>query len=139
MFPSPHVADVPAPEMVYTDDLVSLSTSLLGLQLKADIVLAYAIVAVLKIVQNKLRGFSMDWTAAGAHSDTSGQECLVLHSVGWVVHDIMIKQGGSIKCLGVHYDLDLSGHTQKQQSVAEFNRLLAAAKTRAASEKLSRR
>ena len=46
---------------------------------------------------------------------------------------IPISQGGSVKSLGVHYDLDLSGRTQRDMSTRELKGLLAACRHRVAS------
>ena len=56
-----------------------------------------------------------------------------MHSMGWQPHVIPISQGGSVKSLGVRYDLDLSGRTQRELSTRELKGLLAACRHRVAS------
>ena len=49
-----------------------------------------------------------------------------MYAMGGTVHTIPIKQGGSVKSLGVHYDMDNSSKTQRDLSTQELNGLLAA-------------
>ena len=60
------------------------------------------------------------------------QEFLIIHGWGWVPQEVPIQYGGEVKCLGVHYDLDLSGITQYTLSRAELRHIVAIARTRSA-------
>ena len=55
-----------APDTAFADDLFSVAATRNGLQRKADVVSACAIILGLKIAQAKLRVFSMDWTCSAA-------------------------------------------------------------------------
>ena len=46
---------------------------------------------------------------------------------------MQIKRVGAIKCLGVYYDVNLSGTTQREESLKEMKSLIAAARYRNAS------
>jgi hypothetical protein len=122
-----------APDTAYADDLISLAATRSGLQRKADVVSACAIILGLKIAHNKLRVFSMDWTATAEQRKQAPLEVLTVHSMGWIPHVIPINQGGSVKSLGVHYDMDISGTTQRELSTTELKGLLAACRHRKAS------
>ena len=103
-----------------------------GLQRKANVVSTCAIVLGLKIAQAKLRVFSMDWTALPLQRSRLPQEYLTVHAMGGTAHTLPIKNGGSVKSLGVHYDMDASGKTQRDLSTQELNGLLAAFRHRKA-------
>ena len=45
---------------------------------------------------------------------------------------------GSVKCLGIHYDLDLIGATQYDMFMAELQHVVAIARTRRASPDMLR-
>ena len=49
-----------------------------------------------------------------------------------------IQFGGSVKCLGIHYDLDLIGATQYDMFMAELQHVVAIARTRRASPDMLR-
>ena len=86
----------------------------------------------LKIAQAKLRVFSMDWTASASQRSKLPTEFLMVYAMGGVAHTIPIKRGDSVKSLGVHYDMDLSGRTQRDLSQQELKGLLAACRHRKA-------
>ena len=50
----------PAPDCSFVDDLMSLTSTLAGLQRKADMIVAVSCVLGLTIARSKLRVFSMD-------------------------------------------------------------------------------
>ena len=120
----------PAPDASYADDLVSLAATRRGLQAKADIVSFCATILGLIIAIQKLRIFSQDWTTQPGQRKQTPQETLTIHSHGWIPSKILIKRGSSVKCLGVHYDVDLSDTTQCAESLQEMKRLIVAVKTR---------
>ena len=88
-----------------------------------------AIVLGLKIAQANLRTGYSAWTG---HAQLL-RGALTVHSIGWKPHVILISQGGGVKSLGVHYDLDLWGRTQRKLSTRELKGLLAACRYRVAS------
>ena len=71
---------MPAPYASRVDDLVSLAATRRGIQAKADIVSACAIILGIKIATHKLRIFSQDWTAQPAQLKILPQESLIIHS-----------------------------------------------------------
>ena len=52
----------PVPDCSFVDDLMSLTSSLAGLQKKADMMAAVSCILGLTIAKTKLRVFSMDWS-----------------------------------------------------------------------------
>ena len=52
--------------------------------------------------------------------------------MGGTAHTFPTKQGGSVKSLEVHYDMDISGRTQRDLSIQELSGHLAACRHRKA-------
>ena len=74
----------PAPDASYADNLVYLAATRQGLQAKADIVSACALILGLKIVIHKPRIFSQDWTTQPGQRKKTLQETLTIHSHGGI-------------------------------------------------------
>ena len=72
----------PAPDASYVDNLVSLAATRQGLQAKAGIVSACALILGLKIAIHKLRIFSQDWTTQPGQRKKTLQETLTMYSHG---------------------------------------------------------
>lgn len=105
----------------YADDLVSVMTTLQGLQNKADVVSAFAIIFGLDIAIAKLRACKVEW----------GQECpqkatadnLKVHTYGWLEEEAQLvplltqatrTTSEALKYLGVLFDFandDSSSHS----------------------------
>ena len=66
------------------------------------------------------------------------QEVLIIYTWGWEPQEVPIQYGGEVKCLGVHYDIDLSGVTQLALSLAELRHVVAIARKRRASPDMLR-
>ncbi|OXE37562.1 MAG: hypothetical protein CGW95_00900, partial [Phenylobacterium zucineum] len=90
----------------YADDLVSLTATLTGLQRTADIMSAFAILLDLEISIAKLRAGVFN---ASSHSS----EYIVIHTAGWTPHTLQLKTTGTIKLLGVVFDIAGPQTTQK--------------------------
>ena len=69
-----------AQDQAFADNLVSLSAKLGGLQAKADVVSAFAVIFNWKIAYDKLRVFKL----AVGQSDKKLVEHLVLHTAPWI-------------------------------------------------------
>ncbi|OXE35816.1 MAG: hypothetical protein CGW95_11575, partial [Phenylobacterium zucineum] len=100
----------------YADDLASLTATLEGLQRTADIMSAFAILLDLELSIAKLR--------VGVFNSCSAKpEFITVHTSGWTPHTLQLKTTGTIKLLGVLFDLD---GQQKTQKVLTHQRLLRA-------------
>ena len=89
-------------EIAYADDLVSATSTISGLQLKADIVSAYAIIFGLDIATSKLRTFLHH--PSGKKPNSSPQR-ITIHTSGWIPTHIRIATSGKLKALGKLYDI----------------------------------
>ena len=89
-------------EIAYADDLVSATSTISGLQLKADIVSAYAIIFGLDIATSKLRTFLHH--PSGKKPNSSPQR-ITIHTSGWIPTHIRIATSGKLKALGKIYDI----------------------------------
>ena len=89
----------PALDIAYADDLLSGMSSLEGIQEKAKIVSAFSIIFGLDIATSKLRTF--------LHSSKVPTESLFfsIYTSGWVEHAVPICASGTLKALGMLYDI----------------------------------
>ena len=55
-------------------------------------------------------------------------DVLVVHGPNWAPQEVPVQVDCAVKCLGMHYDLFLTGQTQLDLSTAELRQLLAAAR-----------
>jgi len=113
---SPSAPLLPAPDIAYADDLLSVARTLHGLQLKADMISLCSIILGLSIAVKKLRTFHLLWSAPHV-------ENLLFHNEDWNPSSIKIPQTPSIHCLGVTFNLDLSGKIQYAITTSELRRL----------------
>ena len=63
-------------------------------------------------------------------------EVIVIHDVRAENHNLNVKRGGAIKCLGVIFDPDPTGKPQLLATLTEFKQIMAAVATRTASPEL---
>ena len=96
----------------YADDLVSLSSSLTGLQYKADIMSAFALLFDLTISAPKLR--------AACLGPVPPNPLLTIHGPGWTPTIIPVRTAGTITILGLTLDLDHCQTTQAQSTKAHL-------------------
>ena len=99
-------------DLGYADDLVSLSSSLDGLQLKADIMSAFALLFDLTISAPKLR--------AACLGTTLPNPTLVIHGPGWTPTIIPVRTQGHITILGLTMDIGATQTTQSQLTRAHL-------------------
>jgi hypothetical protein len=111
---------LPTRDTGYADDLVSVMTTLSGLQRKADIVSAFAIVFGLDIAITKLRACKVEWGQENPDNPTC--DTLKVHSYGWTDEDAQLvslstqktsSTREALKYLGVLFDFsndDFSSH-----------------------------
>jgi hypothetical protein len=87
-------------DIAYADDLLSGISSLTGLQMKADIAFAFAIIFGLDIPYSKLRTFLHLHNGRIQRS-----EPLIIHTTGWKPQNIPVATSGELKALGNKYDI----------------------------------
>ena len=105
--PAHQQSQVVVSDVGYADDLVSLSSSLAGLQYKADIMSAFALLFDLTISAPKLRAVCL--------GPAPPNPSLTIHGPGWTPTTIPVRTQGSITILGLTLDLE-PGQTSQPQS-----------------------
>ena len=105
------------PDMAYADDLLSGMSSLEGIQEKASIVSAFAIIFGLDIAKTKLRSFIHNY-----HAIKSPPSSILIYTSGWVAHSVPIATTGSLKSLRMVYDIS---STQLHKTQFEITKLRA--------------
>eukprot|EP01032_Pedospumella_encystans_P017983 gene17983-20484_t len=103
---------VSSQDTCYADDLLSPAATLENLQLKADLISAFALIFGLDIASNKLRLHCHLWS--GTTPPTQPE--LTLHGPNWQPTNLPVelstnKQPLQLKYLGPTFDLDNSSHT----------------------------
>ena len=96
----------------YADDLVSLSSSLAGLQYKADLMSAFALLFDLAISAPKLRAVCLG--SAPPHPT------LTIHGPGWTPTVIPVRTQGNLTILGLTIDLATHQISQSQSTHAHL-------------------
>ena len=71
----------PVPDCSFMDDLMSLTSSLAGLQRKADMMVAVSCILGLTIARKKLRVFSMDWSLNAHQTRSLEPEVILIHDM----------------------------------------------------------
>ena len=99
-------------DLGYVDDLVSLASSLEGLQHKADIMSAFALLFDITIFAPKLR--------AACLGLSSPNPTLTIHGPGWTPTVIPVRTDGCITILGLTLDLNNPQSTQPRLTRAHL-------------------
>ena len=129
-------------DIAYVDDLVSLSSRVQGLQIKADIVCACFIVFGMDSARIKFRAFQVEWGSEYTAIDADGvpsrapvsRQCMVVHKDGWKARKVWLQTyrvAKPFKYLGVLFDLsnmDLASLTHSvdvaRRGIAQVRRSL---------------
>lgn len=93
----------------YVDDLLSISSSVVKLQLKADIVSTFCLIFQMFLNVKKFRAFHLNW------GNDKGQEAttqITIHEKGWTPRLVTLDGDGKLTHLGITRDCDLSDCTQ---------------------------
>ena len=106
--PTSRTAHALVSDIGYADDLVSLSSSLAGLQHKADLMSAFALLFDLTISAPKLR--------AACIGPAPPNPTLIIHGPGWSPTSLPIRTHGSITILGLSLDITTTQTTQTQHT-----------------------
>ena len=102
----------PADDMAFADDLQSLEAKAKALQVKADMVSAWCICTGIEISRDKMRTFGAHW---GVHKGDNPK--LVVHTKGWTPEKFEMKMDGTMKSLGVKFDMHVDNQIQKMECI----------------------
>ena len=91
-------------ELAYADDLVSMAHTRAGLQRKADIISAFTTLFDMEISVGKLRLAVFGPTPPTA-TDLAQSDTLLIHGAGWTPETVHLRRTGTIKMLGVLFDI----------------------------------
>ena len=108
-------------DMGYADDLVSTSRSLHGLQRQADIISAFALCFHMEISVSKLR--LAVFGRRTRHSPPT--EALTIYGEHWSPQHVSVKDDGTIKMLGMTFDIHGPQHTQAAATTLRIGRASA--------------
>jgi hypothetical protein len=101
----------PAEDMAYADDLQSMEATAGALQEKADIVSGWCQYTGIQISITKLRTFGTHWGVFKGDNPP-----LLIHGKDWKKTEVEMKMDGTMKCLGVKFDM----HVDNQVQLAEY-------------------
>ena len=110
--PTYHQTHATVSDIGFADDLVSLSSSLAGLQYKADLMSAFALLFDLTISAPKLRAACLGTALLNPS--------LIIHGPGWTPTTIPVRTQGSITILGLTLDLDPAQTSQPQSTRSQL-------------------
>ena len=103
----------PAEDLGFADDLQSLEASAVALQNKSNLVSAWCIYTGIQISSTKMRTFGSHW---GIHK--GGNPKLITYTKGWVPTEVEMKMDGTMKSLGVKFDMHVDNQVQKRECIA---------------------
>lgn len=127
----------------YADDLVSAKSTLAGLQSRADIVSAFAIIFGLDIAVAKLRACKIEW--GQEHVNTGTTNTLIVHKFGWRTEDaeqVHLRSHSTsgtteaLKYLGVIFDFSNTDHSSHRELIELLNNKLRLLHTRLCDKEL---
>jgi hypothetical protein len=104
----------------YADDLVTICSSLKGLQARADVVVGFCLIFGVLLSTDKFRAFAVNW---GEQAE-AGKQYIQVCSPGASPTKVELKRDGVLKHLGVLWDMELSNGTQLCKANAELTRHL---------------
>ena len=102
----------PAEEMAYADDLQSAEATAKALQRKADIVSGWCQYTGIEISKTKMRTFGSHW---GVYKGENPH--LIIHGKDWEETNIPMKMDGTMKSLGVKFDMYVDNQVQLRECV----------------------
>ena len=100
----------PAEEMAYADDLQSMEASSDALQTKADIVSGWCQYTGIEISKTKMRTFGTHWGVFKGQNPP-----LLIHGTDWAVTEVEMKMDGTMKSLGVKFDMHVDNQVQLRE------------------------
>jgi hypothetical protein len=115
-------------DIVYADDILTLSATYEGLQRKAEAISGFMIAAGMHMSPNKFCGFSINW---GNERMVMEQEISV-YGEGWKAVKVPLSPDGCFKHLGVLWDMDLRNVGQFELLKQKLSSIIAHICTRKA-------
>ena len=103
--PGPSGAPYTVGDIGYADDLVSTASTLEGLQRQADIVSAFALCFDMEISVSKLRLARFGGPPSDPVPAQTATEALIIHGAAWSPHRVDVRRAGTIKMLGMTFDI----------------------------------
>ena len=101
-------------DMGYADDLVSTASTLPGLQRQADIISAFALCFDMEISVTKLRLARFSGPRPPPLAAQADPEALIIHGRDWSPQQVEVKGDGTVKMLGMTFDIRGPQRTQAQ-------------------------
>ena len=96
-------------ETMYVDDIDSMTATAAGIQHRADIIAAFALIFVIKFSEKKLRQSAM------GEGDEERDETMTIRGPAWTAIEIPIRRDGSTNYLGCKTDFNYLGKTSKDE------------------------
>ena len=107
-FPTHDGLAVEQESSAFVDDLTSFMGTYEGIQTEADIISAFCIIFGIEISITKLRAARLQW--GNAH--LPGKDHILVHTAGWIPHEIKLENDGFYKTLGMTIDANPLSITQ---------------------------
>jgi hypothetical protein len=107
-FPTHDGQSITQESSAFVDDLTSFAGTYEGIQAEADIISAFCIIFGIELSIPKLRASRLQW--GNAH--IPGRDKILVHTAGWVPHEIELENDGFYKTLGMTIDADPLSITQ---------------------------
>ena len=97
---------------------------------------AVSCVLGLTTARSKLRVFIMDWSLNARQNRNRAAESIAIQDLKGGNHVLTVKRAGTVKCLGVQFDTELTDKPQLRAALLEFRKIMAAVATRRESPEL---
>ena len=78
----------------------------------------------------------MDWSLNVRHARNRAAETIAIYDIKGGQHVLTVKRSGTVKCLGVLFNSELTGKPQLRAALLEFRKIMVAVATRRASPEL---
>ena len=115
-FPTHDGHTVAQENSAFVDDLSSFMGTYEGIQIEADLISAFCIIFGIEISITKLKVSRLQW--GNAH--ISGRDNILVHTAGWIPHEIKLENDGFYKTLGMTIDanpLSITQHNIVRQQI----------------------
>ena len=98
-------------ETMYVDDIESKTATAVGMQHRADIIAAFALIFGIKFSHTKLRRSAM------GEGEEDRDETMIIRGPAWTAIEIPIRRDGASNYLGCLTDFNYSGKASKEEMV----------------------
>ena len=124
-------------DLAYSDDLLSVVSTMTALQRKADVVSGFMAIFKMKISVGKLRAFTFSFR--GREGVVKEQEDLIIHNGNWDPEVVKVKCSGCLKYLGIHMDTENRGEVQLDMTKTTLGKQLRMVEAKMARSNTKRR